>query len=90
MPESVNLFRDKPIGTLRLAVSRSSATRRLAPLIQPILTDTAIDIVSGRFDAGIRVDQRVEHDMTVVWLADDFGMLAIATPAYPASPRSVV
>jgi DNA-binding transcriptional LysR family regulator len=37
--ESVNLFRDKPIGTLRLAVSRPTATRRLAPLIQPFLVD---------------------------------------------------
>src|ERR1700704_478777 len=37
--ESVNLFRDKPIGTLRLAVSRPTATRRLAPLIQPFLTE---------------------------------------------------
>jgi DNA-binding transcriptional LysR family regulator len=94
--ESVNLFRDKPIGTLRLAVARHSATRRLSPLIQPFLAeypgirleisvnDTHGDIVSGRFDAGILVGRRVERDMTVLRLADDFRMLAVAAPDYLA------
>jgi DNA-binding transcriptional LysR family regulator len=94
--ENVNLFRDKPIGTLRLAVSRPSATRVLAPLIQPFLAeypeirvevavdDTHSDIVSGRFDAGIRVGHRVEHDMTILRLLDDFRMFAVAAPSYIA------
>ncbi|UGY19915.1 LysR family transcriptional regulator [Bradyrhizobium septentrionale] len=94
--ESVNLFRDKPIGTLRLAVSRPSATTVLAPLIQPFLAeypgihlevsvdDTHGDIVSGRFDAGIRVGRRIERDMTVLRLHDDFRMLAVAAPNYLA------
>src|SRR5947209_6956119 len=71
--ESVNLFRDKPIGTLRLAVSRPTATRRLAPLMQPFLAeypairleivvdDSVQDLVSGRFDAGIHIGQRVQR-----------------------------
>jgi DNA-binding transcriptional LysR family regulator len=92
--ESVNLFRDKPIGTLRLAVSRPTATRRLAPLIQPFLAeypairlevavdDSIRDLVSGRFDAGIHVGQRVQRDMTALRLADDFRMLTVASPAY--------
>ena len=95
--ESVNLFRDQPIGTLRLAVSRPSAMRRLAPLIQPFLTeypairlevvvdDTANDIVSGRFDAGIRVGQRVERDMTVLRLADDFRFQCFSSLLPPIS-----
>jgi DNA-binding transcriptional LysR family regulator len=94
--ENVNLFRDKPIGTLRLAVSRPSATRVLAPLIQPFLSeypairvevavdDTHSDIVSGRFDAGIRVGHRVERDMTILRLLDDFRMFAVAAPSYIA------
>jgi DNA-binding transcriptional LysR family regulator len=92
--ESVNLFRDKPIGTLRLAVSRPTATRRLAPLIQPFLVEYPVirlevavrrpirDLVSGRFDAGIHVGQRVQRDMTALRLADDFRMLTVASPAY--------
>lgn len=94
--ESVNLFRDKPIGTLRLAASRPSATRVLAPIIEPFLSeypairlevavdDTHSDIVSGRFDAGIRVGHRVERDMTILRLLDEFRMLAVAAPDYLA------
>src|ERR1700760_3954295 len=37
--ESVNLFRDKPVGTLRLAVSRPAASRVLAPIVQPFLAE---------------------------------------------------
>ncbi|UVK41252.1 LysR family transcriptional regulator [Mesorhizobium sp. AR10] len=98
--ESVNSFRDKPIGTLRLAVARPAAAilapMVLAPLIQPFLAeypairleiavdDTHSDIVSGRFDAGIRVGHRIERDMTVLRIADQFRMLAVAAPTYLA------
>jgi DNA-binding transcriptional LysR family regulator len=94
--ESVNLFRDKPIGTLRLAVSRPTATRRLAPLLQPFLTkypairvdivvdDRHNDIVSSRFDAGIQVGRRIERDMTALRLVDDFTMFPVAAPTYLA------
>src|SRR3974390_1547301 len=37
--ESGTLSRNKPIGTLRLAVSRPGAMRRLAPLVQPFLAE---------------------------------------------------
>ena len=92
--ESVNLFRDKPSGTLRLAVSRPTATRRLAPLIQPFLKeypairleivvdDSVQDLVSGRFDAGIHVGQRIQRDMTAFRLSDDLRMLTVASPGY--------
>jgi DNA-binding transcriptional LysR family regulator len=94
--ESVNSFREKPIGTLRLAVARRAATTVLAPLIQPFLAeypaiqlevsvdDTHSDIVSGRFDAGIRAGHRVERDMTILRIADEFNLIAVAAPAYLA------
>jgi|SRR5579871_2176807 DNA-binding transcriptional LysR family regulator len=106
--ESVNLFRDTPIGTLRIAVSRPSAMRRLAPLIQPFLAeypsirleisvdDSSGDIVSGRFDAGIRVGRMVERDMTALRLGDDFRLLPVAAPGYleqhpmPQAPRDLL
>ena len=92
--ESVNSFRDTPMGTLRLAVTRPFATMLLAPLVQPFLAqypairleiavdDTHSDIVSGRFDAGIRVGHRVERDMTILRIGDEFRMMAVAAPAY--------
>jgi DNA-binding transcriptional LysR family regulator len=105
--ESVNLLRDNPVGTLRLAVSRPAATRMLAPIIPLFLAeypairlevsvdDTHSDIVSGRFDAGIRVGHRVERDMTILRLLDEFRMLAVATPGYlarhpaPSQPKDL-
>ncbi|HEY3695829.1 LysR family transcriptional regulator [Phenylobacterium sp.] len=105
--ESVNSFRDKPMGSLRLAVTRPFATLLLAPLVQPFLAeypeirleifvdDSRSDIVSGRFDAGIRVGHQVERDMTTLRIADEFRMLAVAAPGYlarhpkPAAPRDL-
>jgi DNA-binding transcriptional LysR family regulator len=92
--ESVNSFRDTPMGTLRLAVTRPFATMLLAPLVQPFLAeypairleiavdDTHSDIVSGRFDAGIRVGHRVERDMTILRIGDEFSMMTVASPTY--------
>jgi DNA-binding transcriptional LysR family regulator len=93
--ESVNSFRDKPMGTLRLAVLRPFATMLLAPLIAPFLAeypairleiavDDTSDIVSGGFDAGIQVGHRIERDMTVLRIGDGFRMLTVAAPEYMA------
>lgn len=105
--ESVNSFRDTPIGALRLVVERPVATMLLAPLVRPFLAeypdiqlevvvdDTNSDIVSGRFDAGIRVGDRVERDMTILRLVEPFRMFAVAAPTYvadrprPAAPRDL-
>src|SRR5882762_5281769 len=75
--ENVNSFRQKPIGTLRLAVDRTASQILLAnpltPVILPFLSeypdirlevavdDTHSDIVSGRFDAGVRLGHRIER-----------------------------
>ncbi|WP_315701643.1 MULTISPECIES: LysR family transcriptional regulator [unclassified Bradyrhizobium] len=95
--ENVNLFRDKPMGTLRLAVVRAFASRVLVPLIEPFLLaypdirlelavdDTESDIVRNRFDAGVRLGSMVERDMKIVRVTDDFRLFAVAAPAYLAS-----
>jgi len=98
--ENVNSFRDKPIGTLRLAVERSASQILLAnpltPVILPFLSeypdirlevavdDTHSDIVSGRFDAGVRLGHRIERDMTIFRLMHEFRVLAVAAPVYLA------
>lgn len=96
--ESVSAFRDKPMGTLRLAVERSVAeimfARVRTPLIRPfleeypairlevVIDDSYTDIVSGRFDAGIRVGHRIERDMTILRVLDEFRLVAVAAPEY--------
>jgi DNA-binding transcriptional LysR family regulator len=96
--ESVNSFRDKPIGTLRLAIDRSAVqilkVRGFSPLISPFqaehpgvrveisINDAHGDIIGARFDAGIRLGHRIERDMTVLRIADDFRVLTVASPDY--------
>ncbi|HEX4293648.1 MAG TPA: LysR family transcriptional regulator [Rhizomicrobium sp.] len=98
--ETVNSFRDKPMGTLRLALELPATAilqaSSFAPLVQPFLAeypairieimvdDTNSDIVSGRFDAGIRLGQRIERDMTVLKILDEFQAFAVASPDYLA------
>jgi DNA-binding transcriptional LysR family regulator len=95
--ESVNSFREKPMGSLRLAVTRPFATRLVAPMLAPFLAeypeirlevvvdDGRTDIVKGGFDAGIRVGYQVERDMTTLRITEPYRMLAVAAPAYLAS-----
>ena len=94
--ESINAFRDKPVGTLRIAVPRVFAIRGLGPLIRSFLAeypdiqlelavdDTNSDIVRNRFDAGIRSGHRVERDMKVIRVVDDLQFVAVASPDYLA------
>lgn len=98
--DSVNSFRDKPIGSLRLAVARPVAARVLGPIVHPFLSkypsirlevvvdETDSDLVGGRFDAGICVGHRFDADMTVLRLMDPFKMLAVAAPGYAAGPAA--
>ncbi|KEQ53606.1 Bacterial regulatory helix-turn-helix, lysR family protein [Sphingobium chlorophenolicum] len=73
--DTVNDFRDRPAGTLRLNVPANIARTALAPVIVPFLKeypeirievtaeDSFIDMVGGGYDAGIRYDERLEQDM---------------------------
>jgi DNA-binding transcriptional LysR family regulator len=47
-----------------------------------VIDDGLSDIVAGRFDAGIRVGERLERDMIAVRLTPDVKMIALASPEY--------
>jgi DNA-binding transcriptional LysR family regulator len=93
--ETINDFRDKPMGTLRLLMGRPIAMGAIAPLIAPFLAaypeitldivsdDTRQDIVSGRFDAGLRIGERIERDMIAVRIIDEIHTYCVASPSYP-------
>ncbi|SEE06659.1 transcriptional regulator, LysR family [Rhizobiales bacterium GAS188] len=92
--ESINMFRDKPAGHLRLTVPRPAARVVLAPVLAKflaaypaitleIVTDSALtDIVRNRFDAGIRPGHRVERDMIAVRVGEDARPTIVASPGY--------
>jgi DNA-binding transcriptional LysR family regulator len=94
--ESLNDFRVKPAGTLRLTVPPPAADFVLAPVIAgffsqypeislEISVDRAfVDIVERHFDAGIRPGARVARDMIAVRISDEMPFVAAASPGYIA------
>ncbi len=105
--ESIKAFRDTPAGTLRLTVSSVAAAMVIAPILgrfvaaYPAITldisvkDGSIDLIKGRFDAGIRRDKRIERDMVAVRITQPARIVTIASPAYlakhgtPKAPREL-
>jgi DNA-binding transcriptional LysR family regulator len=94
--ESVNAFRDRPAGHLRLTAPPPVAKFTLAPILARFLkkypeitleisVDAALtDIVAGRFDAGFRRGNVIARDMIAVRVTDDMRQVAVASPDYVA------
>ncbi|MGE0576456.1 MAG: LysR family transcriptional regulator [Reyranella sp.] len=92
----VNDFREKPAGVLRLTVAPPVAYLGLIPAISRFLiaypeisveiaADSGlVDIVAGRFDAGIRHADRLERDMIAVRISDEVPAVTVAAPSYIA------
>ncbi|RVO69944.1 LysR family transcriptional regulator [Sinorhizobium medicae] len=89
-------LRDKPAGTVRVNTSEHAATSILWPTIQRLLpdypnvtfevtVDNAItDIVAERFDAGIRLGERLDNDMVAVRISPEMRMAVVGSPSYLA------
>lgn len=87
-------LRDKPAGTVRINSSEHAATCFLWPAIERLLpdypdvtfevsVDNAIaDIVAERFDAGIRLGERLDNDMVAVRISPDMRMVVVGSPEY--------
>ena len=81
-------------GTLRINTLGMAAQKLIAPrlgrfhraypqVVLDIVVDEGLtDIVAGRFDAGIRVGERLEKDMIAVRLTPDVKLTAVASPNY--------
>ena len=81
-------------GTLRINTLGMAAKKVIAPrlgrfhkahpdvVLDIVIDDGLTDIVAGRFDAGIRVGERLEKDMIAVRLTPDVKMLVVASPDY--------
>jgi DNA-binding transcriptional LysR family regulator len=100
-------LRDKPAGTIRITTSIHPAETILWPAIAQLLPSYPelnveisvdagfVDIVEGRFDAGIRLGETIAQDMIAVRIGPDLRMAAVASPAYfatrgpPASPHDL-
>ena len=93
----VNLYRERPAGTLRLNVPVSVARLVLPAIVPPFLAaypdiileviaeDGFVDVLAAGCDAGIRYDERLEQDMIAVPIGPRVQRFATAaSPAYLA------
>jgi DNA-binding transcriptional LysR family regulator len=91
----VNVFRDRPAGTLKLNVPVSAARLVLPRIVPPFLVaypdirleiiaeDAFVDVLAAGCDAGIRYDERLEQDMIAVPIGPRVQRFALgASPAY--------
>ena len=92
--------RDKPAGTLRITAGEHAADTvmwpalaRLAPdypdiQVELIVDQSLTDIVSERYDAGIRLGEQLTKDMVAVRIGPDLRMVVVGAPSYLADkPR---
>lgn len=95
-------------GTLRLSVGRMMVPLVIQPVIGPLLAahpelaievsvdDTFVDIVAAGFDAGVRLNESIEQDYTVVRLTSAFRLVVAGAPSYlarrgrPKRPRDLL
>ncbi|MEX1826879.1 LysR family transcriptional regulator [Luteibacter sp. CQ10] len=97
---SLVALRDKPIGTVRITAHDHAITTVLWPRLLALLQEypdihiefsvdyAFTDIAAHRFDAGVRIGDRVDKDMIAVRLAPDLRMAVAASPSYLAGrPR---
>jgi DNA-binding transcriptional LysR family regulator len=94
--ESVNAFREKPAGRLRLTMPPPVARFVLAPVlarfqaqypeiaIEATVESALTDIVAGRYDAGFRRGHLVARDMIATRVTNDMNYRVVASPDYVA------
>src|SRR5215218_4033621 len=87
-------FRDKPAGTIRITTGENAAVSVLWPALERLLPDYPditveividyglTDIVTGRFDAGVRLGEQVAKDMIAVRIGPDMRMAVVGAPSY--------
>jgi DNA-binding transcriptional LysR family regulator len=101
-------LRDKPAGTIRITTVEHAAKTILLPAISKLLPaypDVKVeiivdyglaDIVTDRFDAGVRLGEQVAKDMIAVRISPDIPMAIVGSPKYfrrcaePISPEQLV
>lgn len=93
---AVREYRDKPAGTIRITAIDIVADLLLWPRLRPLLrhypdlrveiaTDyRLVDVVSERFDVGVRMGDQVAQDMVAVRIGQDMHAAIAASPAYLA------
>ncbi len=101
--DALGALRDRPAGRIRITVSETAADTILWPAlarflpeypdikVELVIDEALTDIVAGRFDAGVRLGERLEKDMIAVPIGPELRMAVVGSPAYFAhrvAPRT--
>lgn len=97
---ALSALRDKPAGTVRINTGAHAAQTLLWPAlarflpshpeiqVEIVVDQSLADIVAGRYDAGVRLGERVAKDMVAVRIGPDLRLAVVGAPAYFAThPR---
>lgn len=91
---SLTQLRERPAGTVRITAGPHAARKVLWPVIERVTAENPdinievsvegsfVDIVADRFDAGVRLGERLEQDMIAVPISPKLRMAAVGAPAY--------
>ncbi len=92
--DALSAMRQRPAGTVRITSSRHAAETILMPTVKRLMADYAdinveisieqklVDLVAERFDAGVRLGERVEKDMIAVRIGPELRMVVAGSPDY--------
>ena len=90
-------LRERPAGTIRVTAGKHAAATILWPALVRLMTSypdilvevrvdsSYLDIVAERFDAGIRLGERLEKDMVAIPVGPSLRTAVVGSPAYLAS-----
>jgi DNA-binding transcriptional LysR family regulator len=94
--EALSEMRERPAGNIRINAAEHGMESVLWPVLKTFLVDypdinvevtvdnALTDIVSGRYDAGVRLGEQVAKDMIAVRIGPDFSMAVVGSPGYLA------
>jgi DNA-binding transcriptional LysR family regulator len=101
-------LREKPAGTIRITATDYAAEMILWPKLTKLLRrypdikveifidNALVDIVAGRFDAGVRFGEQVAKDMIAVRIGPEVRMAVVGAPSYfgdrsePKKPQDLI
>lgn len=92
--DALSAMRRQPAGTIRITSSRHAAEMIVLPVVKRLMADypeinvelsveqRLVDLVAERFDAGVRLGERVEKDMIAVRIGPELRMVVAGSPDY--------
>ena len=100
-------LRETPSGRIRLVISGSAARLVLLPklarfalaypdiVLEVTSSNDPVDLVAGRYDAGVQIGEFIQRDMVAVRVSGDLRLAVVGTPEYfrsrtiPRTPRDL-